>query len=98
MDVSRHSATLGSFLEVNHREILPCNMFSTSPIPHSRRWSRALHKPIYMTTEQQGVLDFSKTVSKFHVSFFVRIIHFIFSKFFVPVFVSIFEFFFSEKY
>ena len=27
-----HSATLGLFLEINLREVLPCNMFSTRPI------------------------------------------------------------------
>ena len=99
MDVSRPSATLGSFSEVNHREFLLCSMFSNIPIPHSKRWSRALNQPIYMTTERQGVLDFSKTFSNFHISIFVPIIHFIFSKFLVPIFVTVYSnYFIWEKY
>ena len=60
MYVSHLSTRLESFSQVSHQEVLPCNMFSTSPIPHSKQWSQAINQPAYMTTERPDILDLVK--------------------------------------
>ena len=32
----------------------------TSPMPHSKQWSRAINQPPYMTTERPAILDLVK--------------------------------------
>ena len=96
MDVSHLSTRLESFSQVSHQEVLPCNMFSTSPIPHSKQWSRAINQPAYMTAERADISDLVK-LQNFMFQFSFELFTLFFLSFLFQFLLQWIQIIFSEK-